>query len=50
MSLQHDATSFLHIFLDLWNPFTHGTFDNKWGQPFLDVYFKMLDIYDVGYT
>ena len=41
MSLQHDATSFLHIFLDLWDPFTHGTSDSKWVQHFLEVYFKI---------
>ena len=41
MSLQHDATSFLHIFLDLWDPFMCGTSDSKWGQHFLEVYFKI---------
>ena len=42
MLLQHHATSFLHIFLDLWDPFTCGTSDSKWGQHFLEVYFKII--------
>ena len=42
MSLQHHATSFLHIFLDLWDPYTCGTSDRKLGQHFLGVYFKII--------
>ena len=42
MSLWHHATSFLHIFLDLWDPFTCGTSNSKWGQHFLVVYFKII--------
>ena len=42
MLLQHHATSFLHIFLDLWDPFTCGTSDSKWGKHFLVVYFKII--------
>ena len=41
MSLQHDATSFLHILLDLWHPFTCGTSESKWRHHFLEVYFKI---------